>query len=84
MRQSKFQNRELLTDVDLQTLLGVSRSTLWRLRKADRIPFAKVGRQYRYIKAEILEWLKVSRPRDRQATSPTRRRGNSAGRSRSA
>lgn len=46
MKLRKFRNRDLLTDAELQELLGVSRATLWRLRKADGIPYSKVGRQY--------------------------------------
>jgi len=61
MNLRKFRNRDLLTDSDLQELLGVSRATLWRLRKADGIPYSKVGRQYRYLKSEILEWLRGTR-----------------------
>ncbi|MFQ5897859.1 MAG: helix-turn-helix domain-containing protein [Candidatus Methylomirabilia bacterium] len=63
MKLRKFRNRDLLTDAELQELLEVSRATLWRLRKADGIPYSKVGRQYRYLKTEILEWLRRSRSR---------------------
>jgi excisionase family DNA binding protein len=57
---------ELLTDADLQTLLHISRTTLWRLRKRDNLPYGKVGREYRYRKSEILEWIKDNRARDAQ------------------
>ncbi len=57
---------ELLTDADLQKLLGVSRTTLWRLRKEAGLPFGKVGREYRYRKSEVLEWVKDNRHRDLQ------------------
>lgn len=60
---------ELLTDADLQTLLGVSRTTLWRLRKRAGLPFGKVGRGYRYRKSEVLQWIKDNRDRDAQEQS---------------
>lgn len=49
---------EILTDSDVRELLGVSRTTLWRMRQHGNLPFGKVGREYRYRKSEILEWLK--------------------------
>ena len=48
---------ELLTDQELRELLGISRTTLWRLRKQGGLPFGKVGRSYRYRKAEVLRWI---------------------------
>ncbi|WP_295385456.1 helix-turn-helix domain-containing protein [uncultured Thiodictyon sp.] len=48
---------ELLTDVQLRELLGISRTTLWRLRKFGGVPYGKVGRSYRYRKSEVLRWI---------------------------
>jgi excisionase family DNA binding protein len=48
---------ELMTDEQLQQFLGISRTTLWRLRKNSGLPFGKVGRSYRYRKSEILRWV---------------------------
>lgn len=48
---------ELLTDKQVSELLDVSRTTLWRLRKQAGLPYGKVGRLYRYRKAEILRWV---------------------------
>lgn len=48
---------ELLTDAQLRALLGISRTTLWRLRKHAGLPFGKVGRSYRYRKVEVLKWI---------------------------
>ena len=48
---------ELLTDADLQEFLGISRTTLWRLRKGAGLPFGKVGRAYRYRKSDVLRWV---------------------------
>lgn len=52
--------KEILTDTDLQELLGVSRTTLWRLRKEQKLPYARVGRKYRYIKEDVIKWLRQS------------------------
>jgi excisionase family DNA binding protein len=51
---------ELLTDPELQTLLGISRTTIWRLRKTRGLPFGKVGKNYRYRKSEVLRWVESS------------------------
>lgn len=48
---------ELLTDAQLRELLGVSRTTLWRIRKHAGLPFGRIGRSYRYRKAEVLKWI---------------------------
>lgn len=57
---------ELLTEAELQVLLGVSRTTLWRLRKHAELPFGKVGREYRYRKSEVLEWIRNNHHREKQ------------------
>ncbi len=54
---------ELLTDADVQRLLCVSRTTLWRLRKDAGLPFGRAGRKYLYRKSEILQWIKDNRQR---------------------
>lgn len=57
---------ELLTDVQLRAMLGVSRTTLWRLRKHSQLPYGKVGREYRYRKSEVLAWIKDNAHADAQ------------------
>ena len=57
---------ELLTDAQVRALLGVSRTTLWRLRREAGLPFGRVGRKYRYRKSEILQWVKDNRRRAEQ------------------
>jgi excisionase family DNA binding protein len=54
----------ILTDKELQTVLKVSRQTLWRLRKASELPYFKVGGQYRYRSEDIDRWLAETRQRD--------------------
>lgn len=57
---------ELLTDKELQEFLGVSRTTLWRLRKHAGLPHGMVGRSYRYRKSEILAWVTANPNEARQ------------------
>ena len=61
-----LEHDELLTDEELRELLGVSRTTLWRLRNGAGLPFGKVGREYRYRKSEILQWMKDNKARAEQ------------------
>lgn len=51
----------LLNEREVGELLGVSRTTLWRLRRQGELPFGKVGREFRYSRAEILSWVRDGR-----------------------
>jgi len=46
----------VLTLVEAATFLKVSDRTLWQLASDDKIPHFKVGRQYRFVTANLLEW----------------------------
>lgn len=46
----------LIDSKKLEELLGVSRTTLYKLRKKG-LPFKNVGSQIRYDHAEVLEWI---------------------------
>ncbi len=61
-----IRDKEIFNEEELQEFLGVSRTTLWKLRKDSDLPYAKVGREYRYLKSEIIEWLKNSRSKQYQ------------------
>jgi excisionase family DNA binding protein len=52
------ENDELLTEAELRVLLKASRTTIWRLRKNEGLPFSKVGGTYRYVKSDVLRWVK--------------------------
>jgi excisionase family DNA binding protein len=56
----------LLTDREVGELLGVSRTTLWRLRRTGNLPFGKVGREFRYRQSEVLEWVRKGEAGSRQ------------------
>lgn len=52
---------EVLTGRELQALLNISRTTLWKLRKERDLPYSRVGKKYLYLRSEIFEWLKTQR-----------------------
>jgi excisionase family DNA binding protein len=48
---------QYLSTKELMALLGISRSTIYRLLD-DGLPYLKVGGQNRFPKEEVIEWLK--------------------------
>jgi excisionase family DNA binding protein len=55
---------EMLTAKEMQTLLQVDRSTIYRMAEAGRLPAVKVGKQWRFPGDLVENWLKA------QAASP--------------
>ena len=55
---------DMLTSKDMQTLLQVDRSTIYRMAEAGRLPAIKVGKQWRFPGDLVQSWFKT------QATSP--------------
>lgn len=51
---------EVLTLFDAAKLLRVSEKTLWAQVRAGAIPHFKIGKQYRFSKAELLDWARSS------------------------
>jgi excisionase family DNA binding protein len=47
----------LLTTRDVQELIRVDRSTIYRMAEDGRLPAVKVGRQWRFPEDEVLAWL---------------------------
>ncbi len=47
----------LLTTRDVQELIRVDKSTIYRMAESGRIPAIKVGRQWRFPEDELMEWL---------------------------
>jgi len=52
---------EMLTAKEMQNLLHVNRSTIYRMAEAGRLPAVKVGKQWRFPVEEVDEWLKSQR-----------------------
>jgi excisionase family DNA binding protein len=49
---------ELLTAKEIQTLLQVDRSTIYRMAETGRLPAIKVGKQWRFRADQVESWLK--------------------------
>ena len=52
----------LLTARDLQDMLQVDRSTIYRMAESGRLPAIKVGRQWRFPSEQIQSWLGRENP----------------------
>lgn len=55
---------EMLNAKEMQLLLEVDRSTIYRMAEAGRLPAIKVGRQWRFPRDQVDQWLgnQASRP----------------------
>jgi excisionase family DNA binding protein len=72
-----------LTTEEVLEYLQVNLRTVYRLIKAGKIPAVRVGRQWRFRKADIDAWLESQRPRAaRPASSSTARHTPPVGRPR--
>jgi excisionase family DNA binding protein len=50
---------EMLTAKDMQKLLQVDRSTIYRMAEAGRLPAIKVGKQWRFPADHVNSWLQI-------------------------
>jgi PTS system nitrogen regulatory IIA component len=53
---------EMLTAKEMQTLLQVDRSTIYRMAEAGRLPAIKVGKQWRFPSEQVESWLGTRLP----------------------
>jgi excisionase family DNA binding protein len=60
--EQQGQDDRLLTTRDVQSLVNVDRSTIYRMAEDGRIPAIKVGRQWRFPERAIRSWLAGDRP----------------------
>jgi len=60
-----------LTARDVQDLIRVDRSTIYRMAESGRLPAIKVGRQWRFPSDGVQEWLKASRNGGSSPTTPS-------------
>ncbi|MGQ9491741.1 MAG: helix-turn-helix domain-containing protein [Anaerolineae bacterium] len=57
---------DLLTTRQVQTLLRVDRTTIYRMVEGGQLPAIRVGKQWRFARAEIERWLQAARARQVQ------------------
>jgi len=50
---------EMLTAKEMQTLLQVDRSTIYRMAESGRLPALKVGKQWRFPADQVDSWLQI-------------------------
>lgn len=51
-------NDEILTIEEATKFLKIGKTTLYKLARENKIPAQKVGREWRFLKSEIVEWMK--------------------------
>lgn len=64
---------DLLTTKQVQTLLRVDRTTIYRMVESGRLPAIRVGKQWRFARPEIERWLATSRVAQVEAQLATSR-----------
>ncbi len=62
---------EMLTAKDIQALLQVDRSTIYRMAETGRLPAVKVGKQWRFPSESVDNWLQAQASAPVPAPKPT-------------
>lgn len=71
---------DLLTTRQVQSLLQVDRTTIYRMVESGQLPAVRVGKQWRFARSEVERWLAANyRPAAAAAEDPLRARGQGAG-----
>ncbi len=52
------ETEEVMTLEELAKFLKIGETTLYQLTRSGELPARKVGREWRYLKSEIIAWLK--------------------------
>lgn len=53
-----YAREKILTLEETSQLLRISKEALYQNSRSGKIPAKKVGRQWRYLHSEIMQWLK--------------------------
>jgi excisionase family DNA binding protein len=67
--ENKSAGKQIMDIKELSEYLGIGKSKIYSLIKQKKIPASKIGRQYRFSKDIVDNWLKeriVSKKEDRQ------------------
>lgn len=57
-RDNSSENREVMDIIELSKYLGIGKSKIYSLIRQKKIPASRIGRQYRFSKSVIDQWLK--------------------------
>jgi len=61
----KLLDDDVLDAIQAAELLKVSRGTVLKLAQGGKIPAQKVGRQWRFSKEALIEWLKSGQAQEK-------------------
>lgn len=57
-KESRNEYREVMDIIELAKYLGIGKSKIYNLIRLKKIPASRIGRQYRFSKSIIDQWLK--------------------------
>ncbi|MFH1379511.1 MAG: helix-turn-helix domain-containing protein [bacterium] len=57
-KEAKSDVREVMDIIELSKYLGIGKSKIYSLIRQKKIPASRIGRQYRFSKSVIDQWLK--------------------------
>jgi len=57
-KETRSEFREVMDIIELSNYLGIGKSKIYSLIRQKKIPASRIGRQYRFSKSVIDQWLK--------------------------
>lgn len=57
-REFRSEFREVMDILELSKYLGIGKSKIYNLIRQKKIPASRIGRQYRFSKSVVDQWLK--------------------------
>ena len=57
-KETRSEFREVMDIIELSKYLGIGKSKIYSLIRQKKIPASRIGRQYRFSKSVIDQWLK--------------------------
>ena len=55
---------EILTIEEAIQFSKLGKTTLYRLARAGKVPARKIGREWQFVKSQLIEWIKGKGPRN--------------------
>lgn len=71
MTAHETHEQQYFTARDLQEMIRVDKSTIYRMAESGRVPAVRVGRQWRFPAAEVRRWLAGETAPDNGTNTPT-------------